>query len=91
VSVSFQGQIAGFIVSAGNAVRAEVHTPDGQAYPALLVDGDFWGWFPTDARPTLVGYATDGTVIDRVELGTGGPKSGPTRDHRHLTSRRPRR
>ncbi|WP_159081652.1 hypothetical protein [Nocardioides sediminis] len=69
--VSFQGQTAGYIVSAGSAARAEVHTPDGREYPALLVDGDFWGWFPTDAHPTLVGYALDGTVIGRVELGKG--------------------
>lgn len=69
-SVSFQGQIAGFIVAAGSAARAEVHTADGTEYPALLVDGDFWGWFPKAAHPTLVGYAVDGTVIGRVELGT---------------------
>jgi hypothetical protein len=69
-SVSFQGQIAGFIVAAGSAARAEVRTPNGREYPALLVDGDFWGWFPKAAHPTLVGYAADGTVIGRVELGT---------------------
>lgn len=58
--------VAGYMVSAGDAVRAVVQTPSGQEYPALLVDGDFWGWFPKSARPTLTGYASDGSVVGRV-------------------------
>ena len=68
VSVSYQDVAAGYTVSAGDAVRAEVRTPDGQAYPALLVEGDFWGWFPRSARPTLVGFAADGSVVGTVHL-----------------------
>jgi hypothetical protein len=67
-AVSNQDVAAGFTVSAGNAVRAEVRTPDGQAYPALLVEGDFWGWFPRTAHPTLVGFAADGSVVGTVRL-----------------------
>ena len=67
-SVSYQDVAAGFTVSAGNAVRAEVRTPTGQTYPALLVEGDFWGWFPRSAHPTLVGFAADGSVVGKVRL-----------------------
>ena len=38
----------------------------------LLVDGDFWGWFPTpnagSAHPVLTGYAADGTVVGKTVL-----------------------
>lgn len=68
VDVSYQDAAAGFIVSAGRAVRAEVSTDNGQKYPALLVDGDFWGWFPNSAHPTLIGYAADGSVVGSLRL-----------------------
>lgn len=67
-SVSYQNLAAGFTVSAGDAVRAEVRTSAGQSYPALLVEGDFWGWFPTSAHPTLVGFGEDGSVVGQVRL-----------------------
>ena len=67
-AVSYQDVAAGFTVSAGKAVRAEVRTPDGQVYPALLVEGDFWGWFPRSAHPTLLGYAVDGSLVGKVRL-----------------------
>jgi hypothetical protein len=66
--ISYQDVAAGFIVSAGDAVRAEVRTKDGEEYPALLVEGDFWGWFPTSAHPTLVAFAADGSVVGTVRL-----------------------
>ena len=68
VDINYQQIAAGFIVSAGTAVRAEVHTKDGRELPALLVEGDFWGWFPASEHPTLVGYAADGSVIGRLRL-----------------------
>lgn len=68
VGVDFSDMGAVFTVSAGEAVRAEVRTPDGLEYPALLVGGDFWGWFPKAAHPTLVGYAADGAIVGRVKL-----------------------
>ncbi|GAA4125640.1 hypothetical protein GCM10022215_34260 [Nocardioides fonticola] len=58
----------GFVVSAGEAVRAEVTAPDGRTFPALLVGGDFWGWFPTGSHPTLVAYAVDGAVVGTIRL-----------------------
>lgn len=60
--------VAAYMVSAGEAVRAVVQTPSGQEYPALLVHGDFWGWFPKTAHPTLTGYAADGSVVGTVTL-----------------------
>ena len=66
--VTFDELAATYVVSAGSAVRAVVSTPDGQKYPALLVGGDFWGWFPKSAHPTLVAYDADGSVIGRVKL-----------------------
>jgi hypothetical protein len=68
--VSFQNGVAGFVVAAGRAARASVEARDGREYPALLVDGEFWGWFPQDENPTLVGYAPDGSVVGRIHLGT---------------------
>ncbi|MGY2065268.1 hypothetical protein [Blastococcus sp. SYSU DS0619] len=57
-------------VAAGNAVRAELRLPDGVVYPTLLVDGGFYGWFPTgsEGEPVLTGYAADGTVVGEVEV-----------------------
>ena len=66
--VTFDELAATYMVAAGPAVRAEVSTPDGQKYPALLVGGDFWGWFPKSAHPTLVAYAADGSVVGQVKL-----------------------
>lgn len=69
VSVNFHADSAnGYVVSAGEAVRAVVTTPDGQEYPALLVEGDFWGWFPFGERPTLTAYAADGSIVGSVNL-----------------------
>ena len=67
--VTFDELAATYVVSAGDAVRAVVSTPDGTTYPALLVGGDFWGWFPKSADPTLVAYAADGSVVGKVKLG----------------------
>ena len=71
-SVSAAGHAYSYFVSAGSAVRAELHTSDGTIYPALLVEGDFWGWFPTPAsvstHPVLIGYAADGSVVGRTVL-----------------------
>lgn len=74
--VTLWNGIAGFNVRAGEAVRAEVTTPAGEEFPALLVDGLFWGWFPSEARATLIGYASDGSVMGREYLGQGGERRG---------------
>jgi hypothetical protein len=66
--VSFVNDTAGYTVVAGEAVRAEARADDGTEYPALLVDGYFWGWFPTSEHPTLTGYANDGSVVGQVHL-----------------------
>lgn len=71
-SVSVAPQAYTYFASAGSAVRAEVRTTDGGTYPALLVEGQFWGWFPTptpgSAHPVLIGYAADGTAVGRTVL-----------------------
>jgi hypothetical protein len=67
-SVSYGSEVAGYTVPAGRAARAELTGQDGTTYPALLVDGQFWGWFPKDQHPTLVGYAKDGTRIGETVL-----------------------
>ncbi len=57
---------ATYDAGAGGAVRAELHTADGQIYPTILAEDRFYGWIPlslTSPRPTLVGYAADGTVV----------------------------
>lgn len=57
---------ATYDAGAGGAVRAELHTADGQIYPTILAEDRFYGWIPlslTFPRPTLVGYAADGTVV----------------------------
>ncbi|ARE34090.1 MULTISPECIES: hypothetical protein [Rhodococcus] len=57
---------ATYDAGAGGAVRAELHTTDGQIYPTILAEDRFYGWIPlslTSPRPTLVGYAADGTVV----------------------------
>ena len=70
--------LAAFDASAGDAVRAEVTTPTGKSYPALLVDGMFWGWFPGGEAATLVGYAADGSVVGREYLGRGNVPGAPS-------------
>ncbi len=57
-------------VPAGQAIRADLPLPDGSGYPAVLVEGGFYGWFSTDSRgdPVLTGYAADGTVIGEVTI-----------------------
>lgn len=67
-SVDFINDTAGYTAVAGDAVRAEVRADDGTEYPALLVNGYFWGWFPTSEYPTLTGYASDGSVVGEVAL-----------------------
>lgn len=56
---------------AGVAVRAELHTAAGEIFPTVLAEGRFWGWFPPQARgslrPTLFGYAADGTVVGTTQ------------------------
>ncbi|MDV8008254.1 hypothetical protein [Rhodococcus sp. IEGM 1318] len=57
---------ATYDAGAGGAVRAELHTADGEIYPTVLAEDRFYGWIPlslTFPRPTLVGYAADGTVV----------------------------
>ena len=57
---------ATYDAGAGGAVRAELHTADGKIYPTVLAEDRFYGWIPltlTFPRPTLVGYAADGTVV----------------------------
>ncbi|MFF1554036.1 hypothetical protein ACFVX3_23690 [Rhodococcus erythropolis] len=57
---------ATYDAGAGGAVRAELHTADGSIYPTILAEDRFYGWIPlslTFPRPTLVGYAADGTVV----------------------------
>lgn len=57
---------ATYDAGAGGAVRAELHTADGNIYPTILAEDRFYGWIPlslTFPRPTLVGYAADGTVV----------------------------
>jgi hypothetical protein len=66
IGVTNDDLAATYVVSAGDAVRADVRTPDGTQYPALLVNGDFWGWFPLGEHPTVTGYAADGTVVGQV-------------------------
>lgn len=66
--VDFVNDTAGYTVVAGDAVRAEVRADDGTEYPALLVNGYFWGWFPTSDHPTLTGYASDGSLVGEVAL-----------------------
>lgn len=55
---------------AGEAVRAELRLPDGSVYPAVLADGWFYGWFPTDSAgdPVLTGYAADGSVVGEMTI-----------------------
>ena len=66
--VSYTNGVAGYMVHAGEAVRATVTSAKGTEYPALLVDGLFWGWFPEGEHPTLTAYAEDGTVVGRERL-----------------------
>lgn len=62
-----------FDAAAGAAVRADLHTSDGQVWPTVLADGSFFGWYPVPAagspRTVLVGYAADGTIVGRLEIG----------------------
>jgi hypothetical protein len=67
-SISYGSEIAGYMASAGEAVQAVATAGDGTEYPALLVDGQFWGWFPKDQNLTLTGYAKDGTLVGQVRL-----------------------
>ncbi|OFE10827.1 hypothetical protein [Rhodococcus sp. 1139] len=51
---------------AGEAVRAELRTASGEILPTMLANGRFYAWGPlslAQPRPTLVGYASDGTVV----------------------------
>ena len=51
---------------AGEAARAELRTASGEILPTMLADGRFYAWGPlslAQPRPTLVGYASDGTVV----------------------------
>lgn len=56
----------------GDAVRAELHTASGQAYPVVTSGGNFFGWYPAPAagegRAELVGYAADGTEVGRTVI-----------------------
>lgn len=59
--------------NAGAAVSAEVRMPTGETYAAVLVEGYFFGWHPlvdaaTSGRPTLTGYAADGSVVGEVPI-----------------------
>lgn len=55
---------------AGDGTRAELTMPDGAEYPALVVDGHLFGWYPLPdgtaaGIPTLTVYGPDGTVLYR--------------------------
>jgi hypothetical protein len=55
---------------AGDGTRAELTMPDGTNYPALVVDGYLFGWYPLPdgtaaSTPTLTVYGADGTVLHR--------------------------
>lgn len=59
--------------NAGAAVTAEVRMPTGETYAAVLVEGYFFGWHPlvdtaTSGRPTLIGYAADGSVVGEIPI-----------------------
>lgn len=57
-----------FEVKAGTAVRGELRLPDGSTYPAVLVRGWLYGWFPPATEGVLTGYTQDGTVAGTVTL-----------------------
>ncbi|GAA2031194.1 hypothetical protein WDZ16_16145 [Pseudokineococcus marinus] len=55
---------------AGDAVTGELVDTDGAVYPVVLAEGYLFGWYPSpsrepDDRPTLVGYAADGSEVGR--------------------------
>lgn len=58
-------------VPAGDAVRAELRLPDGSSYPTIFVEGNFYGWFPTNSvgNPVLTGYAPDGSAVGEASIG----------------------
>jgi len=58
---------------AGVAVRAELRMPTGETYPVVLVEGVLFGWYPLpfraqEDRPTLTGYASDGTAVGEIQI-----------------------
>lgn len=63
-------ELTTFSRSAGAAVRAELQMPDGTKRPALLVDGFFFGWYPSTGagEPTLNGFDADGAAAGAVQL-----------------------
>jgi hypothetical protein len=72
ISVSKNDGRSVWQAGAGDAVRAELRTADGQTWPVVLVDGYFYGWFPApgigEPQAELVGYAGDGSQVGRTTI-----------------------
>jgi len=54
--------------TAGSAVQAELHFPDGSTRAALPAEGMFFLWYTSDEEPALVGYDAAGRVVGTVRL-----------------------
>lgn len=58
---------------AGDAVTAELRMTTGETYPVVLAEGYLLGWYPLPFRsgkdrPTLIGYAADGSVVGEFAI-----------------------
>jgi hypothetical protein len=54
--------------TAGPAVRAELHFPDGSTRAALPAEGMFFLWYASGQEPALVGYDAVGRAVGTVRL-----------------------
>jgi len=69
-SIGYNNTAAVWWAHAGDAVSGELVDTDGAVYPVVLVEGYLFGWYPLpsrmpDDRPTLIGYAADGSEVGR--------------------------
>lgn len=58
-------------VSAGDTARAELRLHDGTVLPAIRVENNYLGWYPTahgQKPPVLTAYDLAGNVIGRLQL-----------------------
>ena len=67
------GAVDVWIAEAGTAVRGITRMADGRTYPAMLVQGYLFGWFPildrdAPALVTVIGYAADGSEVGQIHI-----------------------
>ncbi len=58
-------------VSAGDTARAALRLHDGTVLPAIRVEGNYLGWYPTahgQTAPVLTAYDIAGNVVARLQL-----------------------